>query len=67
MTYDVHQLASKLKWSIHTVRKWIWHLGIKPTDFREKWSQSSRGKRMSQIKLYPESAIEKLRKAQAAG
>lgn len=65
MTYDVNQLASKLKWSIHTVRKWIWHLGLEPTDYRSKWSKSSRGKRMSKIKLYSESIIEKLRKAQA--
>ena len=67
MTYDVHQLASRLKWSVHTVRKWLWHLSVEPTDFRPKWSRSSRGKRMSKIKLYPESVIEKLRRAQSKG
>ena len=60
---DIKQVAAKLKWSLPTVRRWMWHLGVQPSGTATRSFTTSRGLRRTRILLYDPKVVEQLKKA----
>jgi transposase len=63
----VQEIATKLEWSVATVRRWIWFCRIRPTGRRPKWVPSSRGQRKVVMNTYDTKVTERLRQAHERG
>lgn len=59
----VVEIASRLKWSVPTVRRWLWFTRSKPAGRRPKWVGSSRGRRKVVSDTYDSSILDELRRA----
>jgi len=56
----VDELARSFSCSVATVRRWLWHLSIKPERIEERWFQTARGRRLAKVNLYGSQAEKKL-------
>jgi len=63
----VEEVAKELSWSVPTVRRWMWHLGVKPASVRTKRFMTSKGLRATRVNVYDGKCVEALRRGHDAG